>query len=461
MKNYINKLLAVGVIASTSLGLFAQNTRSGYFVEDYTFRYQMNPAYGNSKRFVSMPGLGNVNVGMQGTLGVSDVLYNVDGKTTTFLNPGVSAQEVMDNIGDGGKMGVAVNIPVLAAGFHAFKGYNTVTIGVRSDVNVKLPGEIFSLMKNGISNQTYNIGGLKANANLYAEIALNHSHQITEDLRVGGTFKFLLGGGNVVADMREATLELGENDWRVTTDADVNASVKGWQYKTKTKTLKNSTEERTYVNGVDIDGTGLNGFGIGVDLGAIYKTPVEGLTVSASVNDLGFISWNNNVLASTGGKRTFNTDRYTFNFDDDADNSFKNEWDIIQDDLTNLYEVSDMGDQGGRTTALNATMNIGVEYALPSYKNLTFGLLNTTRFAGDFTWTDFRLSANVAPCKIFSGGVNLGVGTYGVSFGFLANLHMTGFNLFVGMDRVPGKLAKQGVPLNSNMAVNLGLNFPF
>ena len=95
------------------------------------------------------------------------------------------------------------------------------------------------------------------------------------------------------------------------------------------------------------------------------------------------------------------------------------------------------------------------------YRRLTFGLLNTTRLAGEFTTTDFRVSANVAPCKIFSCGANIGGGTYGFNFGWLMNLHVTGFNLFLGMDHTPGKLAKQGVPLSSNGSVNLGMNFLF
>lgn len=167
------------------------------------------------------------------------------------------------------------------------------------------------------------------------------------------------------------------------------------------------------------------------------------------------------MLATTNGEKTFNTDKYTFNPDDDAPNSFKNEWDKIKDDISAIYELDDAGDRGGRTTALHATMNLAAQYEFPLYKPLTFGLMNTTRFGGDFTWTDFRLSANVAPCKVFSAAVSLGAGTYGVSFGWLANLHVTGFNLFIGTDHTPGKLAKQGVPLSSNAQVNFGINFPF
>lgn len=112
--------------------LTAQNTRSGYFLDDYTYRFQLNPAMGNSKNFIAMPALGNMNVSMDGNLKVSDVIYNVDGRTTTFLNPGVSAAEVLGNISDRNRVGADVRVTVLAAGFKAWGGYNTVSLGARA-----------------------------------------------------------------------------------------------------------------------------------------------------------------------------------------------------------------------------------------------------------------------------------------------------------------------------------------
>lgn len=120
-----------------------------------------------------------------------------------------------------------------------------------------------------------------------------------------------------------------------------------------------------------------------------------------------------------------------------------------------------MGDRGGRTTMLSATLNFAGQYTLPVYRNLTFGLMNTTKIQGAYSWTDFRLSANVAPVKIFSATANMAVGSYGCGFGWLANLHVTGFNLFLGMDHTLGKLTKDGVPLSSNASVNFGMNVLF
>lgn len=449
-------LAAAAMLASTALS--AQNTRSGYFVDDYTYRFQLNPAYGNSRGFVSMPALGNINVAVNGNLHLNDVLYNINGKTTTFMNPLVSTTEFLNNIDNVSKLNTALKLDILSFGFKAFGGYNTLNIGVRSDFGVHLPKSFFSLLKEGVSNQTYAIDDLAARGMAYAQVALGHSRNITKEWRVGLTAKVLVGGGNIDARLHDAKLTLGKDAWTVTSDAEINSSMKGLEYKT---TVNDRTGHR-YVNGADIDSPGVGGYGFAVDLGVIYK-PVylPDWTFSVAVLDLGCISWSNNMLATTDGPKTFTTADYVFNVDDNAPNSFDNEFDRIRDKFSALYELENKGDQGSRSTMLATTFNIGAEYTFPLYRPLTFGLLNTTRIYGAYTWTDFRLSANVAPVKCFDASANVALGTFGFGFGWLINLHVPGFNLFAGMDHTVSKVAKQFVPLSSNASFNFGINFPF
>ncbi len=455
----IKKTLLLTVMSFSVTAVTAQNARSGYFVDDYTYRFQMNPAIGNSKNFVSMPGLSNFNISENGNLHLTDVLYNIDGKTTTFLNPGVNASEMLDKIEEKNRIGVNLKANILSTGFKAWGGYNTITVSVNGNADIMIPKAFFSLAKEGLTNKTYDIRNLGATSSAYAEIGLGHSHDINSNIRVGATLKFLVGAGYAKTKINEANLSLGEDYWTVTTNANLEASIKSLQYETE---LNDNTGHQ-YVNGVDVDNFGVNGYGLGLDLGVVYKTPVKGLTVSAAVLDLGFINWKNNMVASTNGVKTVNTDRYTFEPNDNAENgpTFDDEWDKLRDDLSAIYELEDMGDKGSITRALNATVNIGAQYDLPFYNRLNLGLLNTTRISGEYTWTDFRLSANIAPCKIFSASVNGGMGTFGASFGWMLNLHVTGFNFFVGSDHTPWKLAKQGVPLSSNASLNLGINFLF
>ncbi|MCM1006090.1 MAG: DUF5723 family protein [Prevotella sp.] len=454
MKKIIKTIILAA--ACIPVSALAQNLESGYFTDGYLYRYQMNPAFGNEHNFVSMPALGNIDLTLGGNLNLTDVLYNVNGRTTTFMNPNISAAEVLGNLSDHNKLGVNLRLNVLSGGFKAWGGYNTISISARADVNASIPKSTFSLLKEGIENKTYDISDLQARAQAYAEIALGHSRQITDKLRVGANLKFLVGGGSANAHLKDAHLTLGEDAWTITTDAQMEANLKGYHYKTKI----NEKTGKPYVNGLEGSFDGLNGFGLGLDLGAVYKLN-DDWTFSAALLDLGFISWSDTQLATTNGPKTFNSDLYTFSADDNAPNSFDSEWDRMKDGLETLYQLDDMGSAGGRTTSLYTTINLGAEYTFPLYRNLTFGLMNSTRIAGKWTTTDFRLSANVAPCKIFSAGINMAAGTNGVAFGWIANLHPKGFNLFLGMDRTLGRLAKQGVPLTSNASVAFGINFPF
>ena len=460
-RHHIIPILVATCVAMPQ-ALRAQHTATGYFVDGYTYRYEMNPALANEQNFVAMPALGNVNIGIQGNLGLNDVLYNVNGKTTTFLNPGVSTGEFLGNISDKNKFMADVKVNILSGGFKAWGGYNTVSINARANVGAIIPGNLLRLAKQGVENGTYDISDLNAHAEAYAELAFGHSRQLNEQWRVGGSLKFLFGLGNIDAQFDKAQLTLEENEWSVVANAEVQSSVKGLQYETETK-LRGAEGEQTahtYVNDIDIDGYGLSGFGLAIDLGAEF-TLDERWKFSAALLDFGFISWSNNMVASTNGDRYFNTDTYLFNFDEDAVHNTEDEWDRFTEGLSDLYELQDNGDQGGRTKMLGATLNLGAEYTLEAYDKLAFGLLSTTRIHGKYSWTDLRLSANVAPVDIFSASISGAVGTCGCSFGWLLNLHMTGLNVFIGMDHLLGSLAKQGVPLNSNSAGNVGINFLF
>lgn len=454
MKKIYSKIAALALMLAPA-GTIAQNLESGFFTEGYLYRHEMNPAIENSRNYVAMPFLGNINVGMSGNIGIRDVLFNRDGRTVLYTNPQVDAAEFMNGIGNRNRINSDFKIQLLGAGFKAWGGYNTIGINIRGNASTIIPKSIFDITKNGLKNQTYDISDLNAHAHSYAEIALGHSRKINEKWRVGAKFKFLIGAGNVDANVRKGTITLGENGYVANVDAELKGNIAGLSYKTK---VSEHNPGRMIMNGMDVSGYKISGLGAAFDFGAEYKIN-DDWKVMASLTDLGFIRWKNNQLAATQG--TVNTDDYIFNVDKDAEHSFSNEWEKLGDRLATLYELEDKGDQGKRTTMLGATMNIGGEYIAPFYRKLTFGLLNTTRINGRYSWTNFRLSANVAPAKCFSAGVNFAVGTFGTSLGWIMSVHPKGFNLFLGMDHTIGKLAKQGIPLSSNTEFNMGINFPF
>lgn len=456
MKSTIKLIIALSVwILSTTFAM-TQNTQSGYFTDGYLYRHTMNPAIANSKSYVSLPALGNHNFSFRGNLALTDVIYQVNGKTATFLHPDLSSTEVLKNIKDRNQLGLNARLQVLSTGFKAFNGYNTIGISVRGNMHLTLPGELFRLAKEGVANRTYDISNFNTHANAYVEVALGHSHQIDEKLRIGGALKVLIGGGNIDAQFNKAELILGEDQWRVTSDALVEANVKGLTYETD---INENTNNR-YVSGAEVDGAGVNGTGFAVDLGVVYQLNDE-WSLSASIIDLGIINWKNNMLASTNGEKTFSTDEYIFNVDDDQTNNFDDELDRMGDGLSSLYELEDMGDQGSVSKSVGTTIHLGASYNLPEYQQLTVGLLNTSHLQKNFSWTDFRASANWAPYSFLSTSLSVAYGTFGGSLGWMFNLHPKGFNLYLAMDKITGKLSKQYIPLSGVGTFHFGLNIPF
>lgn len=362
------------------------------------------------------------------------------------------------NSGDNKILG-DVSITVLSAGFKGFGGYNTVELNARTSFGVSMPYELFEFAKN-TGNRTYNIGNISANGQAFAELAFGHSRQINEKLRVGAKVKLLFGAGRGDVNIDNVKADLAADDkWTVSGHAKSEVSVKGFTYKTEEKEYKEEGRGTyQYVNDVDVDGAGLGGFGLAFDLGGVYKINND-FTVSAALLDLGFIKWSNNMVAVNGGEEfVFNGFHDVAVNEDRGGSTLSMQGDKYSDQLADFANLQDKGDEGGRTTGIGATLNLGCEYTLPVYRKITFGVLSSTRFRGDYSWTEARVSANWTPLKWIDGGVNMAFGSYRNSFGWVLNFHPKGYNFYVGMDHTLGKVSKEFIPLNSNAAVSVGMS---
>lgn len=449
------KYIIAASLLVLSTAAVAQNLESGYFIENYLYRHDLNPAFGNEQSYVAIPLLGNANIATEGNVGLKTFLYNVNGRTATFLHPGVSMDEFLGNIKDENKFSETVRLQLLGAGFKALGGYNTVEVNIREQAGIVAPGSLFRAMKEGLKNTTYDFGNIDSKGNAYAEIAFGHSRKVNDQLRLGAKVKVLIGLASETMKVTRGQLVLGEDGYTANVNAELSVSASDVAYSHKV----NENTNHKYVNGIDKAKMGVAGFGLAADLGAEYRLN-DALSFSASLLDLGFISYSNSYVASTKGDKSFNTDKYIFNADDEAENSFENEFKRMKNDLSALYELDDMGDKGGVSRTLAATVNVGAKYTLPAYDKLNFGLLLSSRFNGKYSATNARLSANITPVKSFSAGVNISAGTYGVGMGWILNYNTKGFGLFVGMDRLLGSVAKQLVPLNANSNLALGVNIP-
>lgn len=372
----------------------AQSLRSGYFLEGYTYRHLMNPAFSPERNYIAVPGIGNINVGAQSNVGLNTFIYPYgNDKLTTFMNSSISNDDFLGKLKDNNRINVNLNMTLLSAGFRAWGGFNTIDVNMRSTTSLNLPRGLFEFMKLGMnsSNSVYEMDDLGISSNNYAEIALGHSRQINDKLNVGGKLKFLLGVGNVNIKMTDMKVQMAEDKWMVQANGEMNTSVKGLTIPTKEesgKEIKNPSE-RDLVDwdNIDLNSPGLSGFGMAVDLGATYKLR-EDLTLSAAILDLGFISWSNTIKAKTSNTPwEFNGFQNIAMGSDDADGDkpLEDQLEDLGNDIENYASFHRTETGSSSTRALGATLNIGADYVFPLYDKLHFGFLSSTRINGKYS----------------------------------------------------------------------------
>lgn len=469
MKNIRHILTAAAL--TMACGISAQNLNSAYFMDGYAYGHLLNPAKDyDRKSYFSVPILpGNMNFGIKGNIGLKNIfLKNPNGNgLVTYLHPSIGYNQAMEGFNSNNKLISDIRYDLLSVGFHGMGGYNTLTIGVRANVGLNVPFELFSLTKK-LENRDYELEDLGVNANAWAEIGLGHSRQINDAWRIGAKAKILLGAGYARLKMDKLELDLeNPNRWIAEGQANMEMGINGFTWG-ETEQKEYSSKPGTYyeqlnLDNADIENPSLNGGGFAVDLGAEWDMGeqgiLDGMKFSAAVLDLGFIKWKNVSMAYNKGEEFVFDGFENIQVEDGPGTSFDDQIDELEDKLSDLISLQD-GGMKSKARMLGATLNLGVEYALPVYDKLSFGLLSTTRIQGEYSWNEERISANVSPVKWFEVGANFGVGTMGASFGWMINLHPRGFNLFMGMDRMLGKLSKQGIPLKSNADFNIGINFP-
>ncbi len=465
MKKSLRYMAAALTMAAAILPTSAQELRTSYFMETSNYRHQMNPALLDSP-YVGLL-FSNINIGMTGNIGAKQFIFDTNGlpgytgnyRYTTFMDPNVDAKTFLNKLHDKNRFDLYLNYNLFSVGFKAWGGVNLLELNLRSNTNLTLPKGLFEFAKTAGEKEHYEFGGLGMRTQNYMELALGHSRDINKQWRVGGKLKFLIGAAYADFTADNVTLDMTEDAWRIQSNAQMKASL------LKSDVIhedpsKNSADGRPRVKELDNFGFSLPGFGMALDLGVTYK-PIENLTLSAAITDLGFISWKNTHHASSQGDYTFDGfDNIYIGSDKDQTEDIDDQFDQIGDDLEEMFSVYDDGTKTA-TQALAATLNVGAEYKLPAYDKLKFGFLYTSRIHGKYSWHQGMLNVGVRPVKWFECNVNGAVTSTGVTAGGMLSLKAPHFNFYIAADRFFSKMGKQGVPLNSsNGNITFGMTFP-
>ncbi len=430
-----------------------QNLQTGYFMSDYAYSYRLNPAFSPSYSFVGLPGISSASVGLQGNIGLDNVLYPGDGGLVTFLHPDVSASDVLSGLDKtASRFSADVAANILAIGIRTGNLFNTIDVSVRNYVDGSVPYDFFRFLKDGASESgDFDLSGLQARGTSFVEIGFGSAwgkRKVTYGIRLKG----LVGVADFNLKMDRAHLSLDGKEWKVDAEGTLTGAYDGMKIRKK----KSATGQ--YDDVIDFENSeygllkGMNGFGLAMDFG--LKADLGKVELSASVTDVGANYWFNNLRGRTPGES------WTFTGGDDlissGEGGIGGQFSGMVNELTEVFEFRNEGDANEiRILPFTARAGVKVEVA----ERLSLGALGTYRHDNAFRYWEGRAIADYKPFKALELAASAGYNTYGLAFGAMLSVHCPGVSFFVGTDGLFYKVNPQFIPLGKpNTDIALGLN---
>ena len=86
-------LITLSILLVSAAGLFAQNFRTGYFLDGYMYKYQLNPAFQGERGFIALPGVGGISTGVESNILGSSIFLHSDAGTVSFMDSPISTTD--------------------------------------------------------------------------------------------------------------------------------------------------------------------------------------------------------------------------------------------------------------------------------------------------------------------------------------------------------------------------------
>jgi outer membrane protein OmpA-like peptidoglycan-associated protein len=281
-------------------------------------------------------------------------------------------------------IGISTVIDPIFIGFAIKKNYFSIGVQFNYDFMGSPPKDILGLMQGSTFfqnslNRPADLGNIDFNTSAWMSYHVGYTREITKKLSIGARVKYLQGIFNL--NTEQSTLKFASNEDSLYLKAGFKVNIAGVEDLRK----NDFNLKQTIFSGIGRSGKAdstfnemdylyeflqkrenISGTGWGIDFGANYRFN-QHLSVSASVLDLGYITWDKNY-------RNYNLDTKEFNYKG-VDLKELNQFDSlekriteIQDSITNKVFVPTES-TNSYSTNLNAKLYLGAQYAL-NYNNM-------------------------------------------------------------------------------------------
>jgi Family of unknown function (DUF5723) len=431
---------------------------------------QLNPAFqSRCDAYLGFPMLSPLSLNADvNPLRYNDIFsYNSSlDQIITFMNENGDKEAFLNALNPVNAVTANVSLNPLSMGWRSKQFYFTIDFTEKIESDLRYTKDFARFILYGSPDEDrFNFSETGIDFKYYHELALGISYDFEEQFQVGARAKILFGMANVSTRLSDMTLRTTPDRWDFNSNMMFNISV---------PFLSIPLDSAGYVLWDSIPGStdaglpdpmtidyvrenfgnffGTRNLGLGIDFGFNFK-PIESLSISASVNDLGFIMWRNNPyqLKNDG---TFGWKGIEVSLEKDWDPG-----DILLDSLKSQMNFT--SEQKSYTTALSGKVYLGLAYELN--KKVKFGFVTRSRIYNYRLFNQYTFSANVMPINMFSATLSYSIiGKNYTNIGLGLSLRLGPFNMYFITDQAPSAyfLPETINSLNFRFGLNLVFGCP-
>ena len=429
-------IIIIAVLFSGLTGnLIGQQSNTLYYMHEVPQSHFLNPATQPDCGFyLGFPGFSPFYINTDNSsLSLKDILWydqELD-SVITFLHPKANLNDFLKNFGKTNYITEEADLNLTSFGFRISEMFFSVDITLRESMKFSYPGDLVNFMLEGNnSGDVLDLSGLGIDINNYTAVSLGVSKKFSEELSVGVKGKLLFGLANLSTSNTDIHVNTGLDQWTLQSKFNVNASLPGVSIPTNSDGNLDfdnmSFDDNLQVK--DYSKMFTKNFGLGIDLGVHYK-PLDKLTVSASLLDLGYIRWKSYTY-NMSQDASFDFQGATVDFNNDSSDIGQ----MLLDSIKNTLTLTNSNDP--YTTFLNGKLYLGVNYHV--LDQISFGLLSRTEMIKGKLRQQFTLSTNFYPFRGFAATVSYSImnKTYN-NLGLGIATRLGPFNLYFISDNIP------------------------
>lgn len=384
----------------------------------------------------------------------------------TFMHENGDKEAFLDALNPVNTVTANISTNPLSIGWRSKQFYFTIDFTEKIESDIRYTKDFARFLLYGSPDEErFNFSETGFDFKYYHELAIGISYDYEEQFQVGARAKILFGMANINTRLSDLTVRATTDRWDFNSNTIIDMSIPFISIPVDTAgfviwdSIPGSTENEL-PDSMTTDfirdnlGTifGTRNIGVGIDFGFSFS-PIENLSISASVNDLGFIRWRDNPYQLTNDG--------TFGWQG-VEVSLEEDWDPGEELLDSLKsQMNFTSEQKPYTTALSGKVYLGLAYELN--KKVKFGFVTRSRIYNYRLFNQYTFSANVMPIPMFSATLSYSIiGKNYANFGLGLALRLGPFNMYMITDQAPsGYFLPESInSLNFRFGLNLVFGCP-